>query len=81
MAAHRSEQCRRFRQINLEVQTTHHALEFSDGTVVPLTQMLPGAHAIVLQLPSGADGQRGTLDHTESLASSESYEYQESQIR
>ena len=62
--------------------TTHHdALEFSDGTVVPLTKMLPGQHAIVLQLPSGADGQRGTLDHTESLASSESYEYQESQIR
>jgi len=63
----------RFRQINLEVQTTHHdALEFSDGTVVPVTKMFPGQHATVLQLPSGADGQIEPLANTESLASTDS---------
>jgi hypothetical protein len=43
----------RFRQINLEVPHTHHdALELSDGTIVPLSQMVPGQRATVLQLPS-----------------------------
>jgi len=62
----------RFRQINKEVQTTHHdALEFSDGAVVPVTKMFPGQHATVLQLPSGGDGQRGPLANTESPGSTE----------
>jgi hypothetical protein len=56
----------------LEVQATHHdALEFTDGTVVPLTKLLPGQHATVLQLPSAADGKR---------VEAESYRHQEVQI-
>ena len=43
----------RFRQVNLDVPFPHHdALEFADGTIVPLTQLLPGQRATVLQLPS-----------------------------
>ena len=43
----------RFRQINLDVPHTHHdALEFSDGLIVALSQLVPGQHATVLQLPS-----------------------------
>jgi hypothetical protein len=43
----------RFRQVNLEVPHTHHdALEFADGTIVPLAQLVPGQRATVLQLPS-----------------------------
>ena len=62
----------RFRQVEPEVQKIHHdALEFSDGTVVPLTKLLPGQHATVLQLPTAADGKR---------VEAESYRYQEAQI-
>jgi hypothetical protein len=43
----------RFRQINLELALTHHdALEFADGTIVPLSVLVPGQRATVLQLPS-----------------------------
>jgi hypothetical protein len=43
----------RFRQINLQFATVHHdALEFSDGEIVPLTRLVPGQRATVLQLPS-----------------------------
>jgi len=43
----------RFRQINLNIAFTHHdALEFSDGTIVPLARLLQGQWATVLQLPS-----------------------------
>jgi hypothetical protein len=43
----------RFRQIDIENRHTHHdALEFADGTIVPLTRLLPGQRASVLQLPS-----------------------------
>jgi hypothetical protein len=43
----------RFRQIDLHVRHMHHdALEFADGTVVPLTRLVPGQRATVLQLPS-----------------------------
>jgi len=42
----------RFRQIDLGVRNAHHdALEFSDGMIVLLTQLLPGQRAILLQLP------------------------------
>jgi hypothetical protein len=42
-----------FRQINKEVQTTHHdALEFPDGRVVLLTRLYEGQEATVLQLPA-----------------------------
>jgi hypothetical protein len=43
----------RFRQIDIHLPRAHHdALEFVDGTVVPLTRLLPGQRATVLQLPA-----------------------------
>jgi hypothetical protein len=43
----------RFRQIDRHLPHTHHdALEFTDGTVVPLARLVPGQWATVLQLPS-----------------------------
>src|SRR3954467_2945595 len=43
----------RFRQINLNEPTQHHdALEFSNGTVVLVTDLTPGQRATVLQLPA-----------------------------
>ena len=42
----------RFRQIDISVPRAHHdALEFSDGTIVPLARLYSGQHATVLQLP------------------------------
>jgi hypothetical protein len=43
----------RFRQIDLDRAFAHHdALEFSDGTIVPLALLRPGQRATVLQLPN-----------------------------
>jgi hypothetical protein len=43
----------RFRQVDMHVAHMHHdALEFADGTIVPLARLLPGQWATVLQLPS-----------------------------
>ena len=43
----------RFRQVDMQVPRVHHdALEFADGTIVLLAQILPGQWATVLQLPS-----------------------------
>lgn len=43
----------RFRQVDLHVAHTHHdALEFADGTIIPLARLVPGQWATVLQLPS-----------------------------
>jgi hypothetical protein len=43
----------RFRQVDMHVPHVHHdALEFADGTVVLLSQLVPGQWATVLQLPS-----------------------------
>src|SRR5262245_34962044 len=53
--AHTSIPCRvaRFRQINVEIEHIHHdALEFASGEIVPLTKLLPGQRASVLQLPA-----------------------------
>ena len=42
----------RFRQVDMNVPYTHHdALEFADGTIVPLARLVPGQWATVLQLP------------------------------
>ena len=47
------DQLARFRQINLNEPTQHHdALEFSNGTVVLVTDLTPGQRATVLQLPA-----------------------------
>jgi hypothetical protein len=43
----------RFRQIGLDYAAQHHdALEFSNGTIVLLTELVPGQKAVVLQLPA-----------------------------
>ena len=43
----------RFRQIDLDKPTRHHdALEFSNGTIVLVTDLTPGQRATVLQLPA-----------------------------
>lgn len=44
----------RFVQVNKNKPDRHHdALEFPDGSVVMVTDLLPGQHAEVLQLPVG----------------------------
>jgi hypothetical protein len=43
----------RFRQVELGNPTTHHdALEFPDGTIVKVNDLIVGQHARVLQLPA-----------------------------
>ena len=43
----------RFRELNrANPYAEHDALEFPDGTVVPLTRLIPGQRASVLQLPA-----------------------------
>lgn len=43
----------RFRQIGLNCDAQHHdALEFSNGAIVLLTELVPGQRAVVLQLPA-----------------------------
>ncbi len=43
----------RFRQIDTHLPRAHHdALEFADGELVPLTRLMPGQRASVLQLPA-----------------------------
>ena len=47
----------RFRQVDLHIPHTHHdALEFSDGTIIPLARLIPGQRATVLQLPLAQTG-------------------------
>lgn len=43
----------RFRQINMDNQMAHHdALEFPDGQIVLVTDLVDGQHVTVLQLPA-----------------------------
>ena len=43
----------RFRQIDTQIPHAHHdALEFASGEIIPLTKLLPGQRATVLQLPA-----------------------------
>jgi len=43
----------RFRQVDLDSPTHHHdALEFSNGTIVLLTDLVPGQRAAIVQLPA-----------------------------
>jgi len=47
-----SERLARFRQIDLDQPMHHHdALEFSNGAIVLVTDLIPGQRATVLQLP------------------------------
>lgn len=51
----------RFRQIDMGSQTAHHdALEFPDGQIVLVTELVDGQHATVLQLPARAENTRKT---------------------
>jgi hypothetical protein len=43
----------RFREIGLDYAAQHHdALEFSNGAIVLVTDLVPGQRAVVLQLPA-----------------------------
>jgi hypothetical protein len=47
------EKLARFRKINVDEPHQHHdALEFADGTVVLVNDLVPGQRAVVLQLPA-----------------------------
>jgi hypothetical protein len=49
----------RFRQIDTEKSQAHHdALEFSNGTLVLVTDLVPGQRATVLQLPASTIEER-----------------------
>jgi hypothetical protein len=49
----------RFRQIDLEKPAQHHdALEFSNGAIVLLTDLVAGQRATVLQLPANPLGEK-----------------------
>jgi hypothetical protein len=49
----------RFRQIDLDQAARHHdALEFSNGTIILVTDLKPGQRAKVLQLPASPIAQR-----------------------
>jgi hypothetical protein len=53
------DQLARFRQIDTEESHRHHdALEFSNGTVVLVTDLVPGQRATVLQLPASPIEER-----------------------
>lgn len=58
----------RFRQVNMDDPHVHHdALEFPGGQTVLLTRLVPGQHAVVLQLPAtGQDSHaKGTATERE----------------
>ena len=56
-----SDKLARFRQIDTERSHVHHdALEFSNGTVVLVTDLVPGQRATVLQLPASLEGRLQT---------------------
>jgi len=53
----------RFRQVNVHVPHTHHdALEFADGTVVPVALLIERQWASVLQLPAAEQPEEA--EHT-----------------
>jgi hypothetical protein len=46
----------RFRQVDVHVPYVHHdALDFADGTIVPVARLIQGQWATVLQLPSARE--------------------------
>jgi hypothetical protein len=59
----------RFRQINLDQPTQHHdALEFANGRIVLVTDLVVGLRATVLQLPV-SPAEKPTLPATTQPAS------------
>jgi hypothetical protein len=60
----------RFRQVETHIRHRHHdALEFGDGTTITIARLLPGQHAVVLQLPSVPLHKPGQAEVTPSDAS------------
>jgi hypothetical protein len=58
-----------FRQVNLDQPNTHHdVLEFPDGTIVLLTELIEGQRATVLQMPAGARVAADRARRQETLA-------------
>ena len=58
----------RFRQVNPGVRYVHHdALEFPDGTLVPVACLVQGQWATVLQLPSTESGAEARANLNEKL--------------
>jgi hypothetical protein len=56
------DQLARFRQIDLDQPARHHdALEFSNGTIILVTNLVPGQRAKVLQLPANSIEQRTVM--------------------
>jgi hypothetical protein len=66
------ERLARFRQLDLNQPTHHHdALEFSNGAIVLVTDLVPGQRATVLQLPASSVEQKtqsGALQDIAELA-------------
>jgi hypothetical protein len=60
------ERLARFRQIDLDQPTHHHdALEFSNGAIVRVTDLVPGQRATVLQLPANSIEQKSGMPQSE----------------
>jgi len=58
----------RFRQIDLDKPAQHHdALEFSNGKLVKLTDLVPGQRARVVQLPADAAARRTRVERPVAL--------------
>jgi hypothetical protein len=56
----------RFRQLDLDRPAQHHdALEFSNGAIVLLTDLVPGQKATVLQLPANPLGEKRRASEVE----------------
>jgi hypothetical protein len=52
----------RFRKVNAGRQSVHHdALEFPDGRVILLTDLVEGQHATILQLPASPHAPNTTI--------------------
>src|SRR5215218_7790972 len=55
----------RFRQIDLDQPMHHHdALEFSNGALVLVTDLIPGQSATVLQLPADSVGHKAGVSQS-----------------
>jgi hypothetical protein len=53
----------RFRKVDIDRPDRHHdALEFANGSVVLLNDLVPGQHAVVLQLPADRRGHGHTTE-------------------
>jgi hypothetical protein len=62
----------RFRQIDLDSPMHHHdALEFSNGTIVLLTDLVPGQKATIVQLPANPVESRSEPAKAETVAATD----------